>query len=204
MDEMPKVTEDRLDMLREMANIGVGSAATSLSAMLNEEKITMDVPQVAVEPIQEIPEHLGAPEDAVGGVYIESINEDTDIDLILLFVLSLSSVRYLIKRLLPPENTTEEMELSLLTEVGNIVAGSYLSALSFMTDRSFQSSPPKLAVDMAGAIVGTIIAETVTTDDYLILLKTTIQTEQEDIEGTVLILPNQGALDSLFNLMGVE
>jgi len=204
MDEMPKVTEQRLDMLREMANIGVGSAATSLSNMLNEEKVHMNVPQVAVEAIQEIPEYLGSPENTVGGVYIESQNEENGIDLVLLFVLSLNSVEYLVERLLPPDSANEEMKFSLLTEVGNIISGSYLNALSFMTDKSFQSSPPKLAVDMAGAIVGTVIAETMITDDYLILLKTTIQTEKEDIEGSVLILPNQGALDRLFNLMGVE
>ena len=222
-NEGPQVNEVHLDTLRELANIGVGNAATALSKMLGEETINMKVPQVAVEQLQEVPEHLGDPEDPVSGVYFEAYNRDEDITLIFLFVLPLDSVNHLIHKLLPQgkgchesafngENADAsedaldmgEMELSMLMEVGNIVAGGYLSALSFMTNLTLLSSPPQMAVDMSGAIVGTVIAETRLVDEYLILLKTTIHSEHHALEGNVLILPDEGSLNRIFKLLGIE
>ncbi len=217
MEEKPRVDQERLDMLRELANIGIGSATTSLSEMLQDEKIMMDVPQVEVEVLQEVPEKLGDPENMVAGVYFEAQCPEEEINLVLLFVLSMESVKNLIKRLLPDSSLEGynfeageigEMELSMVREVGNIVAGSYLNALSFVTNLTFMSTPPQLAMDMTGAIVATVIAETRMVDDELILLKTEIHSAEEvlegAIEGNVLILPDEGAMVRIFNLMGVE
>jgi len=44
-----------------------------------------------------------------------------------------------------------ELDLSALKEIGNIISGSYLSALSTMTNMCITSSVPYLAIDMAGA-----------------------------------------------------
>jgi len=212
--EESRVNQARMDMLKELANIGVGNAATSLSQMLEEARVDMEVPEVKLEELQEVPEHLGDPESAVGGVYFEAQSTEEDINLVCLFVLPLDSVKYLILKLLPgwASDASDidvsadmgEMEISMLREVGNIVAGGYLSALSFITGLTFLPSPPQLAVDMSGAIVGAVIAETRLVDDKLILLKTTIHSAQHSIEGNVLILPDEGSLERIFKLMGVE
>jgi len=97
---------------------------------------------------------------------------------------------------------SDEMKRSVLMELGNIITGSYLSALSFMTNLTFNASPPRLGIDMAGAILGTVIAETKTVDDQIILLKTELAIESEGIQGSVLILPDSGSLVTLFEYLG--
>jgi len=47
----------------------------------------------------------------------------------------------------------DEIAISALKEVGNILAGSYLSALSTLTNLNILPSVPELAIDMAGAII---------------------------------------------------
>jgi len=71
-----------------------------------------------------------------------------------------------------------------------------------MTGLTFNATPPRLAIDMAGAVFGSVIAETATAENYLILLKTMVEIEEEEIEGSVLILPDSGSLPMLFDHLG--
>lgn len=200
MSEMPKVDEAKIDILRELANIGVGNATISLSQLLNQERVRMDVPEVNVAPLQDVPELLGGAEKPVGGIYVEAEGE---LSLIILFVLSLGSAGKLIGALIPGHpGELDEMGRSALLEVGNIITGSYLNALSSMTGTTFTPAPPALAVDMAGAILATVLAEARMVDDYLLLLKTFLHTEATQIDGAVLILPDHGSLGKIFRLLG--
>lgn len=201
MESLNNISEEQQDLLRELANIGVGNAVTSLSSMLNDERIDMAVPVVKVEPLQDVPESFGDPENLVTATFCEA--ECTSFGLVVVFVMPLEAAQKMILRIMPESSEDMgEMERSLLMELGNIVTGSYLSALSFMTGLTFNASPPKLGVDMAGAILGTVIAETTTVDDQLILLKTFLNVENNGIEGSVLILPDSGSLDTLFKQLG--
>lgn len=203
MDNSLELDAARLDLLKELANIGVGNAATSLSLMLNDEKVVMEVPQVQVTPLQDVPEYLYSPEEPVAAVYFEACGRE--IDLIFLFVMPLESARELTKRLLPdPLPCFGEMERSVLMELGNIITGAYVNALHAMTGLTFLLSPSNLAIDMSGAVLATAIAETMQVDDDMLLIKTRIHTEKRQIEGSVLILPRDGLLRRLFHLMGVK
>ncbi len=195
------ITEEQQDLLKELANIGVGNSVTALSTMLQDQKINMQVPEVKVTPLQDVPDSFGDPESLVAATFCEA--ECPEIGLVLVFVLPFHAARNLVIKIMPDETSADdEMEQSALMELGNIITGSYLSALSFMTGLTFQASPPKLGIDMAGAVMGTVIAETKTVDDELILLKTELSLELEDINGSVLILPDSGSLKTLFEHLG--
>ncbi len=195
------ITEEQQDLLKELANIGVGNSVTALSNMLQDQKINMQVPEVKVTPLQDVPDSFGDPESLVAATFCEA--ECPEIGLVLVFVLPFHAARNLVIKIMPDETSADdEMEQSALMELGNIITGSYLSALSFMTGLTFQASPPKLGIDMAGAVMGTVIAETKTVDDELILLKTELSLELEDINGSVLILPDSGSLKTLFEHLG--
>jgi len=195
------ITEEQQDLLKELANIGVGNSVTALSTMLQDQKINMEVPEVRVTPLQDVPDSFGDPESLVAASFCEA--ECPEIGLVLVFVLPFNAARNLVNKIMPDEvSADDKLEQSALMELGNIITGSYLSALSFMTGLTFQASPPKLGIDMAGAVMGTVIAETKTVDDELILLKTELSIELEDINGSVLILPDSGSLITLFEHLG--
>ena len=191
MDNALQITDLQLDLLKELANIGVGNAATSLSQMLNGERINMEVPEVAVVPLQEVPESVSTSEEApVGAVYFTT--RESELDLVFLFVLPMDSIMLLVKRLIPGSESgvLGEMERSLILELGNI-AGSYLNA-PFLYDKFMSpavSAEPGLTWP-APLLDG--YRETSQVDDHLILLKTVIRTADDAIEGNVLIPPISG------------
>lgn len=199
--EEQKIDSNRLDALKELANIGVGNAVTSLSQMLSGERVEMDVPVALLVPLQDISQFLGGDETTVVGVYIETAG---DLSLTILFVLSLDSAANLISALFPGSSGAfDEMGLSVLMEVGNILTASYLNAISIMTDLQLLSTPPEVATDMAGAIISTVLAEAGVIDDQVVLLKTSLKARQTRIEGSVLILPDAGALEKIFIILGL-
>ncbi len=197
-----KVDAKKIDVLREVANIGVGNAAVSLSTMLNDQKVHMEVPQVSLVPLEVIPHQLGGEEETVTAIYI---NVTTAVDLVLLFTLSLPSALSLVKLLLPEGlDAEEEMARSALLEIGNIITGAFLNAISSLTGMPLLPNPPGMAVDMAGAILGTVLGEAAIADDLIILLKTDISVAETMIEGSLLIFPEPEALDTLFSMLGVS
>ncbi len=201
MDSSNIISEAQQDLLKELANIGVGNAVTALSSMLDDERIDMEVPVVKVAPLQDVPDSFGDPENLVSATFCEA--DCPSFGLVLVFVMPLEAAQNMIARIMPDSpGSLDEMERSLLMELGNIITGSYLSALSFMTGLTFQASPPRLGIDMAGAVLGTVIAETKTVDDQLILLKTCLNVKSDGIEGSVLILPDSGSLQTLFDHLG--
>jgi chemotaxis protein CheC len=195
------ISSEQQDLLKELANIGVGNAVTSLSSMLGDQPIDMAVPVVKVTPLQDVPDSFGDPESTVAASFCEA--DCPALGLVLVFVLPLDAAENMINKMLPEgADDSDEMKRSVLMELGNIITGSYLSALSFMTNLTFNASPPRLGIDMAGAILGTVIAETKTVDDQIILLKTELAIESEGIQGSVLILPDSGSLVTLFEYLG--
>lgn len=192
----------KLDVLKELANIGTGNAVTSLGQMLNEEKIIMDVPNALLVPLQDVPESLGGAELPVAGVFIKSAG---DIRLTILFIVPLESASKLISILLPAaQGDFDTLELSALLEVGNILTSAYLTALSIMTDLLFLPSPPAIAIDMSGAIISTVMAEARVQEDELVLLRTTLKSRQSHITGYILIIPDSGALNTIFARLGIR
>lgn len=197
-----KIDDNMLDALKELANIGIGNAVTSLSQLLGEEKINMDIPVATLVPLQDVPEFLGEDEVPVAGVYIKAAG---DVDLTVLFVLSLDSAANLITNLVPgTEGGLDQMGISVLIEVGNILTGSYINAVSLMTGLQLLPSPPQIAVDMSGAIISTVMAENQLVDDEVVLLQTTLSTMESRIDGNILILPDGGTLEKIFSLLGLR
>jgi len=197
-----EITKERLDVLKELANIGVGNAVTSFSTLMNEEKIEMDVPVATIVLLQDLPELLGGAETPVAGIYIEGHG---DLKLTILFVLSLESSSSLISLLVPGScGGLDEMGMSALLEVGNILTSSYLNALSFMTNLQLLPSPPQIAIDMSGAIISAVMAGARIIDDEVVLLKTSLKASQTHISGHILILPDRGALKKIFTLLGIR
>ena len=77
---------------------------------------------------------VGAEDETIVGIFLEV---ETDIEGSMMFLLDIPSARYLVNKLMmtnePDDQPFGEMELSALKEIGNIIAGSYLSALSSLT-----------------------------------------------------------------------
>lgn len=184
------------DMLKEIGNIGMGNAANSLSILLKDEKVNIFIPEVAVVSLGELPDHMGNPENVVAGIYTDV---GGDISMHIIFILPQESACVIAEAVTDGfTSTLDEMGLSAVCEVGNIVTAGYLNAISDLTGFTLMPSPPCLAVDITEAILGTILAEAQVEEDFVILIKTSFMTGTENIQGYLSLIPAKDSFDALY------
>ena len=189
--------------MREMANVGLGHATTALAG-LTGKTLEMSVPDAETVPLEELPLLLGSEELCVG-VYMTIAGE---LDGHVAFVLPWSGAQTLWTMLLGsapdgPEGI-DALHASVLTEVGNIVDGGFLSAISDMTGLRLECTPPQLCVDMGVSVIAAIVCEAASADSAALAVRTTIQSEGRDLVGTFLFVPTYGGLRRVFRAFGLS
>ena len=147
-----KLSDFQRDALRELGNIGAGSAATALSQLLGRD-VSLNVPEVMILPVDKIAERLAAQHKIVAAVYLRIFGEIKARALIIfpqdkvMLLLDL-----LMKRNLGDTREFGETEQSALKEVGNIIISAYLNGIAKFIGLNSVPSVPALAVDMVEAI----------------------------------------------------
>jgi chemotaxis protein CheC len=191
------------DVLTEIGNIGAGNATTAMANFLGL-KIRMTVPAVRLMEAAKLPSALGAEDEPVVGIYV---GIDRDIKGGMMFILDLPSARYLLNTLMMKEIPDglhfDEMELSALTEIGNIITGAYLSALSEMTHMNFAPTVPGIAVDMVGSILSVPAIHFGRLGELALVIQTQIEAEVS-INGYYIFMPEATAYDSILKALGME
>lgn len=202
-DELKALTGMQLDMLKEICNIGAGNAATALANLL-KRKISMNVPQVDILPFDQVSDTIGGSERILTGIFLRVTGEAP---LNILFFLPQHTACALVDMLLSrAEGTTTELDKlnqSVLEEVGNIVTGSFLSALSTFTCIRFYPSVPSLAVDMAGALLNICLLSFGNIGDQALVVHTHFSEQERNLEGYYFIMPEPGSLTKIFTTLGV-
>jgi chemotaxis protein CheC len=187
----------QLDALRELANIGSGTASTALSSMLGRS-VDISVPAARVLPMAEAVGVMGDPEAEATGVVLGVVG-DMGASVLLLFTPRDAS---LMCGLLGVEAGTELGE-SALQEIGNIVGTSYINALAEMTGMALEPTPPATATDMLGAMVQTVLAERAGASNVALLLDSKLVVEGEDCSVSFLLVPEQGGVEQLLARLGL-
>jgi chemotaxis protein CheC len=193
----------QLDALKEIGNIGAGHAATVLSQLLGE-KITMTVPRVNIVPLANAPDVVGGSEMIVVGIYLRVFG---DAPSSILFIFPRSSATQLVDILVGRKSGTtnllREYEQSALKEIGNILTGAFLYALATFTGLTMLPSVPAYAMDMAGAILGTVLLEMGTVADCTLVIETEFVAKNKESRGHFFLLPDLHTLETLLTAIGV-
>lgn len=197
------LSEIQRDVLREISNIGAGNAATAFAKMV-DHKINMEVPRMEICPLSEVAELLGGAETPVVGVLFRV---DGSLASNLLFVLDRTSASKLLAFFLNVDKEIgvelTELEASALCEIGNILSSSYLGALQNITSLDFKLSVPALAVDMAGAIVDTVLIPLGEVGNYALLIENVFVDGVNRVKGHFFLLPDPGTFEKIFAALGV-
>lgn len=172
-----------IDMLKEIANIGTGSAATSLSNLINQ-RISMGIPSVKMPEFKNLADHIGGPETIISGVLV---NITGDVNGIMMYLMEEKSACALSNRFFNKNRKSfsdfEEMDYSMITEVGNILTSSYLTAFSKLMDYEIHQSLPYLSIDMAQAILSVPAIELSKVADKAIFIESLFnQVSDENVE----------------------
>lgn len=199
-DELSPVA---IDCLREIGNIGSGSAASSLSQMLGKP-IEMRVPDVCVLEYQQIIDTMGGPEKVITGILVRL---QGDIKGMMMFLLEDSFAQVVLSTFMSQEKIEltklDDMQLSVITEMGNIMAGSYLRALATLTGLTIDMEIPSMTVDMLGAIMSVPITEFAQVGDKVLFIDDGFSVDGVDIKSNIILIPEMESLEILMKKLGV-
>lgn len=203
INKYEEMNEMELDILKEIGSIGGGNAATALSSMLNA-KVNMALPQVEILGFNEAIDRLGDPEEVVAAVLVEMSGE---IQGIMLFLVPQNFSDEVVFRMLgktsAPLLELEEIDTSVLTEIGNIVISSYITALSSLTGVNVELSVPQLTVNMLGGIMSLPIAMMGQHSDKIMMVTGDFKIDEKALNSSMLLLPDVASLNILMKKLGV-
>jgi len=189
-----KLTEDQIDALGEIFNIGVGRGADTLNQMLDCQ-IRIRVPEVEVITLKELTEQA----EEIGRKKVSTVN--------LMFEGSLTgnamlafpsqSAQNLVSALTGEEPGSPELDsvtVDTLSEVGNIIINAVMGSITNFFNQRLNYSIPHYAED---AIHKLVSQHTIGPDYSIILAKAYFSVEHLEVEGEIILVFGVGSLDIL-------
>ncbi|MBE5919261.1 chemotaxis protein CheC [Pseudobutyrivibrio sp.] len=199
---LDEVNEKYFDVLKEIGNIGAGNATTAIANMLGL-RIDMSVPEVAFLPVEKLGSAIGSEEEIIVGILL---GVEEDIDGSMMFLMDMASAHHIVNKLMMRDDSYnepfDEMDLSAIKEVGNIIAGSYLSALSGLTNLTIVPSVPFVAVDMAAAILSVPAVQFGIFGDNALMINTDFS-DDLGIKGHFILMPEEDSYAKILTALGV-
>lgn len=190
-------TDLQLDALRELANIGSGTASTALSTLLGRS-VDISVPSARALPFAEAVEATGDAESETTGIVLGIVGDLGGTVLLLVDPADADTLCTLLG--VEPGSAYAP---SALGEVGNIVGSSYINALAEMTGMAIEPTPPATATDMLGAIVETVLAGQAHAGDVALMLDSQLEVEGEDCSIAFMLVPSRDGVEELLERLGL-
>lgn len=193
----------QIDALRELGSIGAAHAATALSQLVGRA-IEIEVPEIKLLKVTEVPRVLGGPEQLVAAAYSRFLG---DIGGSILFIVPAAAALVLVDHLhgrSPGTTMTfDHDEQALFVHVAFVQASAYLAAIARMTGVNVLPSPPQFAYDMAGAILEVGVARVGMRANSALLVRTAFIGDEFTLDATLLFLPDPEGLDIVLNRLGL-
>jgi chemotaxis protein CheC len=189
-----------LEVIKEFANIGAGSAATALSSLMDVELMN-EVTSCSILPMSKVSDWLGGADQIVAGTYTYLCGElKSGILIVLPKKSAVTLLEHLTKEKVDLASLTE-IQKSALKEIGNICLCWYLIAVSKMIDIDMIPAPPDATVDMLGAVLDIPLASLAQKVDTVLAVHTCFKGIDEEFEGYFLMLPEESTLKLILERM---
>jgi chemotaxis protein CheC len=193
-----------LDVLTEIGNIGSGNASTAMSTMIGKET-TIRLPQVVTLDFQDAIEHCGSPEELRATVLIRLKNE---IEGMILLMITQELAEVILNIFFQKSNVDllhlDEGDISALTELGNIMGSSYISAIATLTGLNVGVETPSFTVDMLGAVMSVPVIEFGEVGDKLLCIDKSIEIDGVCVKSNMMLIPTVESLSVLFSGLGIS
>ena len=192
-----------LDTLRAIGSIGTGNAANALSSMLGC-KVTIEMPEVKIMGYNEAIDWIGGPETVTAGVLARLEGE---INGIILSIQHMEFINLVLQHMMgngvEDYQQLDELGISALLEVGNIMISAFANAMAGLTDMKIRLTVPAFAVDMQGAIIAVPMAEFGGQSDYIMTIGANFICNGRKVPCRILLSPDVRSLNFLLKKLGV-
>lgn len=201
MTAAPSLTELQKDALKEVGNIGAGHAATALSQLLNT-KITLVEPRIDVVKFRDLAARVKHHNRSVAALHMY-VRGEAPGQIVVLFdrEQAMEFVSRFIRRVIGDITIYDSIADSTLKELGNIVAGSYLSAIVHLTATRLEPSVPTLSFGTVQATFESLMSTL--PDQDVFLVESVFLDKGASIGGEFILIPDAGSLEPLLSVFGI-
>ncbi|MBC7086466.1 MAG: chemotaxis protein CheC [Methanomethylovorans sp.] len=184
--DISQLTDFHYSALKEISNIGIGNAVTSLATMLQSE-VKIMTPDLNVSRIEKVADFSGGADKIVSGVLMKLFGSVRGY---MVMLLPPESAQLICNTIIQEENSdiTNPMNESLISEVGHILGSTYMTAFSDFLGVDVFASTPFHTYDMIGAIMDNILIQMSQEVEYAIILDTLFTLKGNDMHGKLLTL----------------
>ncbi|MFX1278856.1 MAG: chemotaxis protein CheC [Promethearchaeota archaeon] len=205
------LSADQKDILKEMGNIGTGNAVTALSRLI-KKKIDVTLTDVGIISFDQLADQFGGPKERVCGIFchIDEPSQSTILNIfemkpLMKLIASLAGK----KSKLDPNKVTSKEDLddfavSTITEMGNIMAGHYASALADLLETKLMIDIPEFAMSNAGELGEFLSQELKSIADVIIIIKTSVKVSDLKLKGIFFFIPDIKTLKIFFTKLGID
>ncbi len=169
---------------------GITHAISGLSDLVGVEvRTTFLSPRTM--PAARVNELIGGPETEVVAIHL-GVNGEATGHILLMFkpVTAFDLVNMLLDRKPGSECELDELAISTMGEMGNVMGSYFLTALGDTTGVRLMPSPPTVMMDMAGAVIDAAVADIMADTEDILVVETRFGTANQKIYGIFLVLPN--------------
>jgi chemotaxis protein CheC len=182
---MITLTPLQRDALLEIFNIGVGSAANSMSQLINEE-IRLSVPKLDIL----LKDHTDALNALIQSRRICAVSQDFTgpLQARAFLVFPEGKTQEIVRRMLGEMVSADElntMEEEALSEIGNIILNACISSMSDLLQSDFKSSLPLYHL---GTAVDVLALDNTAENPFMLLLHIDFSMPKEKIDGYLIFL----------------
>ncbi|MBV9270137.1 MAG: chemotaxis protein CheC [Candidatus Eremiobacteraeota bacterium] len=190
------------DALKEVGNIGAGHAATALSQLLNT-KINLSEPSIDVIKFRDLASRVGHENRTVAALHMY-VRGEAPGQMVVLFDRdqALDFVSVFLKRVIGDIQIFDSIADSTLKELGNIIAGSYLTAIIQLTNQNLLPSVPTLSYGTVQSAFRTLMS--ILPDQDVFLIESSFLDKEKVVAGQFILIPETGSISPLLSVFGVE
>ena len=190
---MDRLTEYQRDQLKEIFNIGSGNASTALSDLVGE-RVGVSVVEMYIGKVEDLLKTFSSPESLMTIVLFKITGHISGITFFLFHPQDALELSKLINKGGDADREAmTELDQSALLEVGNIVSGSALSAISNTLKIDLVNTIPDSATDMLGSEIVTVLSEMGDTTEKILLCNVEFKVENKDISGKMYYMYDRDA-----------
>ncbi|GBG94907.1 chemotaxis protein, CheC [Ligilactobacillus salitolerans] len=190
----------QLDALKETMNIGGGKAATTISQMIGSV-IRMRVPEVTILSYSELYAQVMADDQEVYAV-LSSI--EGELKGAMLFVITNAAAKDLSGLMVgTTEELSEEIKVSAVSELTNIVSSSFLTSIGGLLDKKIKPEVPCCSYDVFGAVISSAYMEFDQFGDEVMVIRNEFSYDSKQLEASLYFIPEVGVIDKIIKALGV-
>ncbi|MFX1255755.1 MAG: chemotaxis protein CheC [Promethearchaeota archaeon] len=203
-----RITQDHIDALQEIGNIGSGHAANALSELLNR-RIDMSLPRFKLLTTTDLSQVTWRDQAPENPLVVAALASQGDMVLNILVIFDEPTLCSLIRLIRSDTKAVSldkltSLNQSILREVGNILALHYLTAISdFLNKKVIPAEPTSLKIESSETILASIATRSASDCSHVITVECDIFTSDMKLSPLVVLIPEEKTLEELlYQLFG--